>query len=168
MNQYLGGAFNSLKLDVSASNPVSDLKNFRNERFETLLEHLKKTMIPIFHLDFDNIYYISDGSFHELVINSIKLASAKNGILNDFLMLKVRFQNSRFNYSAAARPFRGLMAKQLYFNNITNALIMESIFSESIVSEMLIENSPDLVSFVRAGDNELSNVLLHKLSIVNR
>ncbi len=140
------------------------------EHFETMLDHLKKTMIPIYHLDFDGIEFIGDGAFQSLLINSIKLNSEVIEKPNDFLLLKIRFQNSLFDYYnlPTAQPFRGLLAKKLYFTNIRNAFIADSVFFGSIISEMFIENSANFMGFSSSDKDRLSNILLHKLTVFNR
>ncbi len=135
-----------------------------------MLDHLKKTMIPIYHLDFDGIEMIQNGVFQDLILNSIKINSEAIQKPNDFLLLKIRFQNSLFDYSNVpmAQPFMGLLAKKLYFTNIRNAFISDSIFFGSIISEIIIENSPEFMGFFSPDRDSLRNVLLHKFAIFNR
>ena len=159
--------FDSLKLDISETDMPFNLSQLRSDSFEEILGHLKKNMNPTYHLDFDNIEHIESGSFKNLITNSIKLASESIYTKNtDFLFLKIRFQNSRFKYNRYAEPFRGLVAKQIHLKNIKNNYMYESVFSESVISEILITDSSSLIGFV-SNRNRVES-LLHKLTILNR
>lgn len=158
-----------MKLDISNGNSSAETitEQLKTETFETVLEHLKKSMPPTYHLDFDNVKHIESGAFRDLVINSFKLISKRIG--SNYLRLNVRFKNSRFNYTAKEKPFHGLIAKELHLKNISDSFLMESIFGGSVISEMIIENSRDLTGFLIIDSNHsTAGILLHKLKIYKR
>lgn len=159
--------FDSLKLDITEADMPLNLSQLQSDSFEEILDHLKSNMNPTYHIDLDNIEHIESGSFQQLIANSIKLASETiYSTKTDFLFLKIRFQNSRFDYQMYAEPFRGLIAKQVHFKNIANSYLHESLFTKSIISEILITDSPGFIGFVSNRDRVES--LLHKLTILNR
>jgi hypothetical protein len=159
------------------------MKNTNPSSFESLLDKLKHSFTPIYHLDFDNMVDIEDGSFQSFVDNSIKVSyeladnsthiSSSSKAPNEESsrsrnenLLKMRFSDSNFDFAPTRRPFQGLKALELHFNNLTNEYLANSIFDESVVSEIYLENSPNFVGFVDASSKLPNGKLMHRFIVI--
>ena len=171
-----------LQLDLLPSNLVSNHSTLNSSTadFESLLEQLKQSFVPIYHLDFDNILEIDDGSFLSFMANSLALTyelaaaaqqqnPAEESLLtppqNENLLLKLRFSNSKFDFAPTRKPFMGLKALELHLNNISNEYLANSIFDQSVISEIYLENSPHFVGFVDASSTLPNGRLLHRFVV---
>ena len=141
-----------LRLDLAG---VKSKLDFHEGSFEAFIESLKETMPPIYHLDFDNIQLIEDGAFKHLIDNSTKG------------LLKVRLSNSIFNYMPTQKPFEGLRANELHLNNISDEYILNTIFSQSIISELAIKNCLNFVGFIGLSESHSRGKILHKFVATN-
>lgn len=149
-------------------------KNFKlnqirsnSSSFESILDELKKSVLPIYHLDFDNIVDISEGAFEDFVLRSTILSTElqKNTVMTDNLLLKIRLSNSKLVLSPKKKPFRGLLALELTFDNLLNDFLINSMFDFSEISEFSIENSPNFIGFIDLGPSLPNGKILNKFSV---
>ncbi|RNA14711.1 leucine-rich repeats and immunoglobulin-like domains 2 isoform X1 [Brachionus plicatilis] len=135
--------------------------------FESIIDELKKNVLPIYHLDFDNVVDISDGAFEDFVLESTELSTElqKNAIKSDDLLLKIRFSNSKLVLSSKKKPFRGLRALEMTFDNLTNDFLVNSMFDFAVVSQLSIENSENFIGFIDLGATLPNGKLLKKFSV---
>ena len=116
-----------------------DLKHIRLD----LIQSNQSTHV-MFHLDFERISEIDEGAF----VDWLDEKTAENGGGGGLLLLRIRFSNSHFNYvSSTHLPFKGLRAFKLHFNNISNEYLLNTMFDESRIVELLIENMSNFVGF---------------------
>jgi hypothetical protein len=144
---------------------------------ESLLDKLKHSFTPIYHLDLDNIVDIEDGAFTAFVANSVNLTyqlAEENGVKGESRLaltknenlLKVRFSDSRLDFASNRRPFQGLKALELHLTNLTNEYLANSIFDESSISEIFVDSSPNFVGFVDASSTLPNGKLLHRFVVI--
>lgn len=135
--------------------------------FESIIDQLKKNVLPNYHLDFDNVFDISDGAFEDFVLKSTMLSEEldEKKIISEDLLLKIRFSNSNLVFSAKKKPFRGLKALEVTFDNLRNDFLTNSAFDFSVISELSIENSPDFIGFIDLGASLPNGKLLKKFSV---
>jgi hypothetical protein len=175
---------NNLKQTLAKNS--TKIKSTDSSSFDSLLDKLKHSFTPSYHLDFDSIVEIDDGAFQSFVNNSVRLTyeladiatnKNRNGTFvkdeeielvqsRNENLLKIRFSDSRFDFAPTRRPFQGLRALELHFNNITNEYLANSIFDESVVSEIYLENSPNFVGFIDASSTLPNGKLLHRFVVI--
>ena len=178
------GSFDYIQFDLL--NPHIDtidiqLNEFESgvSSFENYVEHLKQIIVPMYHLEFDNIEEIDDGSFEIFVANSVKLnheMKNKSLVLPKInisaisaaydILLKLKFNRPIFNFVANRKPFFGLKALQFHINEMINEYLSNSIFDQSFISELFIENSMNFVGFVDLNDVFPSGKLLKRFIAV--
>ena len=123
--------------------------------FTNNLENLKKLFVPMYHLDFDHISDIDDESFKEFLLTSTNLTfhlEPNININNDLnyadVLLRIRFSNCNFDFSPNRKPFKGLKAQELHINNMTSQYLANSIFDDSVISELHFENGLNFIGFL--------------------
>lgn len=114
------------------------LKNTSLEYSSGLVNFFKDKHV-LYHLDFDNIIEIEDGSFEDFINTNSK----------DHTLLKMRFSDSFFNFLYSNRkPFKGLKALKLNLNNISNEYLPNTVFDDTIITELFIENMQNFIGFI--------------------
>lgn len=168
-NSMIKTNIDNQSISISTTTP-----EVHSNSFESYLEHLKKTIVPIYHLDFDNILNIDDGAFEEFLITSTQLTYElafpnntnfnRNGKIdqNMDILLKIRFSNSRFNFSPSRKPFKGLKAQEFHIKSMPNEYLCNSIFDESIILELFIEDTPEFIGFLDLSSDLPNGKLLNR------
>lgn len=162
--------YNQKSVNILSNNSSQISASSSQNTFDTYLEELKKSIIPMFHLDFDNIIDIEDSAFDEFINKSIeltfKLAIQSDKLLNtNEMLLKIRFSNSKFNFSPSRKPFKGLKAQEVHFNNLSNEYLTNSIFDQSVIADLFIENTPSFIGFLDMSNNLPSGKLLNRFIV---
>jgi len=112
-----------------------DLRNLTiHQKKQNTVKELSSHVL--YHLDFETISEIETGAFEWFGDSS-----------DELLLLKIRFSNSHFNYSLL-KPFKGLSALKLHLNNISNEYLLNTMFDESRIVELLIENMHSFIGFL--------------------
>ncbi|CAF0883959.1 unnamed protein product [Brachionus calyciflorus] len=162
--------FNNVKFDFYKPKSSSlNMAKLNHSTYESLLDELKKTVLPIYHLDFDNVYDIEDSAFEDFINKSLNLSlhlQENNHFDHNELLLKIRFSNTNFQLSPKRKPFRGLKALQLNLDNLTNQFLSNSLFDFSVISELNIENSDNFIGFIDQGPSLPNGKLLKKFSVI--
>ena len=113
-----------------------DLRNssIQQKQKQSTMKELSSHVL--YHLDFEAISEIETGAFEWFGDSSDELH-----------LLKIRFSNSHFSYGSL-KPFKGLSALKFHLNNISNEYLLNTMFDESRIVELLIENMHNFIGFL--------------------
>jgi hypothetical protein len=147
------------KKQTSSSSSTSSASIYPLD-FNNQIEQLKRTFVPMYHLDFDHLNEIDDAAFDEFLIASTNLTFHLESLNettshedNEYdVLLRVRFSNCNFQFGPHRRPFKGLKAQEMHMNNMRNEYLSNSIFDGSLISELHLENSLNFIGFMDLSD----------------
>lgn len=137
---------------------------------DRIIDELRKVVVPKYHLDFEGIDHIEDGAFEQFTRSSINLSyhlANKNGRSSERneLLLKLRFSDSKFNFSPNRKPFKGLKAKEIHISNMSSEYLANSIFDDAIVDEFYLDSAPNFVGFLDLSEHLPTGKLLSRFVV---
>jgi Leucine-rich repeat (LRR) protein len=74
----------------------------------------------------------------------------------------LRFRNSNFTFASNRRPFKNLVALEFHMVNLSSDYLANSIFDESIISELSLQDAHNFIGFVDVSDRLPTGKLLHR------
>ena len=148
-----------LQLDLKNKKQVANSLAAGSD-FDDQLAYLRRTFVPMYHLDFDQINDIEDAAFEQFLVAStnltVHLEASSNQIVSnhvdDVLLLRIRFSNCNFDFSANRRPFKGLKAQEVHMYNMSSQYLANSIFDASVISELHFESALNFMGFLDLSD----------------
>lgn len=127
-------------------------------------------------MDFDGIVDIEDFAFEKFTQTSMNLSNqlassaSLSSTFNSFdvenqLFLKIRFSDSKFNFSPNRKPFSGLRALEFHINNMSSEYLANSIFDGAIIKEFYLDDAPNFIGFLDLSESLPTGRLLQRFVV---